>query len=170
MSDNLKAAREAMAAWEDETRREGFTEPPDAKHLRAAIAAYDELRLASVERRMAIENLHNVSKDKQKRIYELEADLAALRIEHEAHAALLTVTRGERDRLRPRHREAYEAGRKAGIEEAARVCDDRATIREDAAEEMHKAGSYSDATTYRTYAAAERALAGTLRGLATKPP
>ena len=119
MSDNLKAAREAMAAWEDETRREGFTEPPDAKHLRAAIAAYDELRLASVERRLAIENLHNVSKDKQKRIYELEADLAALRIEHEAHAALLTVARG--DRLRPRHREAYEAGRKAGIEEAANL-------------------------------------------------
>ena len=49
------------------------------------------------------------------------ADLAALKIEHEAHAALLTVTRG--DRLRPRHREAYEAGRKAGIEEAAGVCD-----------------------------------------------
>ena len=120
MSDNLTAAREALAAWEDETRREGFTEPPDAKHLRAAIAAYDELRLASVERRLAIENLHNVSKDKQKRIYELEADLAALRIEHEAHAALLTVAR-ERDRLRPRHREAYEAGRKAGIEEAANL-------------------------------------------------
>ena len=93
-ADNLTAEREALADYD----MHGI-HPDDrfvvAKHLRAALARVDEL----------------------------EAAIAALRIEHEAHAALLTVTRGERDRLRPRHREAYEAGRKAGIEEAAKECD-----------------------------------------------
>lgn len=78
------------------------------------------------------------------------ADLAALRIEYEAHAALLTVTRG--DRLRPRHREAYEAGRKAGIEEAAKECDAAIADCEDC-------GSNDYMRAFRRLPAAVRALA-----------
>lgn len=65
---------------------------------------------------------------------------------------------------------AREEGRHTGLEEAAKVCDDRAGTREAVAEEMHNAREYKDATTYRTYAAAERALAGTIRALATQEP
>jgi len=53
-------------------------------------------------------------------------------------------------------------GRLDGLEEAAQVCSERADTREAAAEEMHKAREYSDATLYRTYATAERSLALTL--------
>jgi len=42
------------------------------------------------------------------------ADLAALRIEHEAHAALLTATRADRDEAQ-RSRD-HEAGFRAGVE------------------------------------------------------
>ena len=60
-------------------------------------------------------------------------------------------------------------GRLAGLEEAAQVCSERANTREAAAEEMHKAGEYSDATLYRTYATAERSIALTLAARAKVP-
>ncbi len=63
---------------------------------------------------------------------------------------------------------AREQGRLAGLREAADLADERATKRETAAEEMHNAGEYRDAAMYRTYATAERSLAGTIRTIATK--
>ena len=61
----------------DEARAELAAALDREERLRSTL---DELRLASVERRQAIENLHNVSKDKQARINELTAEVERLRL------------------------------------------------------------------------------------------
>jgi hypothetical protein len=65
---------------------------------------------------------------------------------------------------------AREQGRREGLVEAATFADDRASKREATAEEMHAAKEYRDASLYRTYATAERSLAGEFRRLALVLP
>lgn len=54
---DITAAWEAYAAWADETEREGFTEPPNARHLRTALdAAHTDAFFAGAEAmRVAVE-------------------------------------------------------------------------------------------------------------------
>ena len=81
--DPLTAAREALerTAWTAD-------EVHFRDHLRAAFAAYDELRIASVVHRQAVVDMCKVSKDKQARINELTAEVERLRL------AGVSVTRG----------------------------------------------------------------------------
>lgn len=95
MTDPLSVARAALAEYDAEAQRRTAAKvpPPSADHLRAALAAYDDAA-------DGLDKWRRYCEGARETVARLDAALAALRIEHAAHAALLDVTRADRDRLR----------------------------------------------------------------------
>lgn len=128
---------------------------------------FTDAELGQLERRAAdVRTLRNAMRDAREQ--HARATL------HDAEEARNAVDKAARELaalriadLRAQLAEAEANGIAAGMEQAARMCEGRATEREGTAETMHREGQYTDAARYLSYATAERCCGSMIRTAAT---